>query len=292
MLVEPTTYSDLSNPTVSAPLQLALPREPDRADADRRPDPGGSTGWGGRTLDRAEASTTPPPTSPSPSRWTARRCTVRATVRRTSASSPATSWSRRGLSLAGERGAGARRGAAADPRRGQRQRDRRRGERGHGRRERAELDRSRRRGSAAFPKPFPSGALGDQLKEVARIISLNAQFSVGRQVFFCSLDGFDTHAGQANQQSGSAAAGEQGARCVLRGDELPRARRAGDGVHAVRLRPDLDAERHRHRSRVGQSSPGPRGRRQRREDLRPVPADDQLQQLQRLRTTTSRTSAA
>jgi uncharacterized protein (DUF1501 family) len=53
----------------------------------------------------------------------------------------------------------------------------------------------------AFPKPFPSGELGGQLKEVARLISLNAQYGVGRQIFFCDLNGFDTHFGQATRQA-------------------------------------------------------------------------------------------
>jgi uncharacterized protein (DUF1501 family) len=55
--------------------------------------------------------------------------------------------------------------------------------------------------AAAFPKPFPPGPLGSQLKGIASIISLNAEYSVGRQVFFCSLGGFDTHSGQVNDQS-------------------------------------------------------------------------------------------
>lgn len=54
--------------------------------------------------------------------------------------------------------------------------------------------------SAALPKPFPQTSIGHQLLEIARIISLNAQFAVGRQVFFCGLSGFDTHGGQAYQQ--------------------------------------------------------------------------------------------
>ena len=54
--------------------------------------------------------------------------------------------------------------------------------------------------SAVFPKAFPSSTLGEQLEEIARIISLNAQFAVGRQVFFCSLGGYDTHSGQGYQQ--------------------------------------------------------------------------------------------
>ena len=47
---------------------------------------------------------------------------------------------------------------------------------------------------------FPSSVLGNQLKEVARVISLQAQLNVARQVFFVSLGGFDTHAGQSYQQ--------------------------------------------------------------------------------------------
>src|ERR1051325_11632227 len=51
-----------------------------------------------------------------------------------------------------------------------------------------------------FAKPFPSTSLGNQLKEIAHVISLNAQVGVGRQVFFCSLGAFDTHGGQSWQQ--------------------------------------------------------------------------------------------
>lgn len=51
-----------------------------------------------------------------------------------------------------------------------------------------------------FPKAFPGTTIGKQLQDIARVISLNAQLSVGRQVFFCSLGGFDTHSGQPYQQ--------------------------------------------------------------------------------------------
>jgi len=54
--------------------------------------------------------------------------------------------------------------------------------------------------SVAFSRAFPSTQLGRQLEEIARMISLNAQLNVGRQVFFCSLGGFDTHGGQSYQQ--------------------------------------------------------------------------------------------
>ncbi len=55
-------------------------------------------------------------------------------------------------------------------------------------------------GAVAFQKPFPATPIGNQLADIARMISLNAQLSVGRQVFFCSLGGFDTHGGESYQQ--------------------------------------------------------------------------------------------
>jgi uncharacterized protein (DUF1501 family) len=54
--------------------------------------------------------------------------------------------------------------------------------------------------SPAFTTPFPQTELGNQLKEIARIISLRSQTGAGRQVFFASLGGFDTHGGQSYQQ--------------------------------------------------------------------------------------------
>ncbi|MDX2171029.1 MAG: DUF1501 domain-containing protein [Deltaproteobacteria bacterium] len=55
-------------------------------------------------------------------------------------------------------------------------------------------------GAVTFAQPFPSTDIGEQLQEIARVISLNAQLGVGRQVFFCSLGGFDTHSSQAWEQ--------------------------------------------------------------------------------------------
>jgi len=49
---------------------------------------------------------------------------------------------------------------------------------------------------------FPSTSLGSQLKQVAQIISVRSALGLNRQVFFCSLGGFDTHSNQiATQQS-------------------------------------------------------------------------------------------
>lgn len=56
-------------------------------------------------------------------------------------------------------------------------------------------------GAASTVKtPFPGTSLGVQLKQVASIISLRNATGMSRQVFFCSLGGFDTHSGQSWQQ--------------------------------------------------------------------------------------------
>lgn len=44
--------------------------------------------------------------------------------------------------------------------------------------------------------PFPNTPLGRQLLQVARLISLRDTFGMRRQIFFCQLNGFDTHSGQ------------------------------------------------------------------------------------------------
>jgi uncharacterized protein (DUF1501 family) len=49
---------------------------------------------------------------------------------------------------------------------------------------------------------FPATSLGSQLKQVAEIIAVQSALSLNRQVFFCSLGGFDTHSNQiATQQT-------------------------------------------------------------------------------------------
>ena len=44
---------------------------------------------------------------------------------------------------------------------------------------------------------FPQTDIGQQLQQVAQIIRLRASTGMSRQVFFCSLGGFDTHSGQS-----------------------------------------------------------------------------------------------
>lgn len=43
---------------------------------------------------------------------------------------------------------------------------------------------------------FPGTSIGNQLKEVARLIKVRSDMGPGRQVFFCSMDGFDLHSSQ------------------------------------------------------------------------------------------------
>src|SRR5260370_21841238 len=53
----------------------------------------------------------------------------------------------------------------------------------------------------SFTTVFPTTSIGNQLKQVAQIISVQSQLGVNRQVFFCSLGGFDTHSDQINIQN-------------------------------------------------------------------------------------------
>lgn len=43
---------------------------------------------------------------------------------------------------------------------------------------------------------FPATDIGGQLKQIAEIIRVRGQLGIDRQMFFCSLGGFDTHIGQ------------------------------------------------------------------------------------------------
>src|SRR5262249_35168720 len=55
----------------------------------------------------------------------------------------------------------------------------------------------------AVQTTFPTTGLGNQLKQVAQLIKLNqSKLGLPRQLFFCSLGGFDTHSQQANAQAG------------------------------------------------------------------------------------------
>jgi uncharacterized protein (DUF1501 family) len=52
----------------------------------------------------------------------------------------------------------------------------------------------------SFTTVFPTTPIGNQLKQIAQIISVQSQLGVNRQVFFCSQGGFDTHSDQIKIQ--------------------------------------------------------------------------------------------
>ena len=57
---------------------------------------------------------------------------------------------------------------------------------------------------------FPGTYLGQQLQQVAQVISARSALGVQRQIFFCSYGGFDTHADQLPQQVALLSAISQG----------------------------------------------------------------------------------
>jgi uncharacterized protein (DUF1501 family) len=48
----------------------------------------------------------------------------------------------------------------------------------------------------AIATAFPNTSLGNQLKQAAKLMALNGSLGLRRQIFFCSLGGFDTHSSQ------------------------------------------------------------------------------------------------
>ncbi len=60
-----------------------------------------------------------------------------------------------------------------------------------------QLDNALAKASALNTK-FPATSLGAQLAQVAQIISVREGLGMRRQIFFCSLGGFDTHSNELN----------------------------------------------------------------------------------------------
>jgi uncharacterized protein (DUF1501 family) len=55
-------------------------------------------------------------------------------------------------------------------------------------------------GEAALTTVFPNNSLSSQLKTVAQMIAARSTLGVSRQIFFCALNGFDTHTNQLATQ--------------------------------------------------------------------------------------------
>ncbi|MDX6576856.1 MAG: hypothetical protein QOE96_2809 [Blastocatellia bacterium] len=73
-------------------------------------------------------------------------------------------------------------------------------------------------GVPALSATFPNTTLGNQLKQIANLLKIKSTlgFASGRQIFFCSLGGFDTHTNETgsdptNPAGGAAQSGTQGA---------------------------------------------------------------------------------
>jgi uncharacterized protein (DUF1501 family) len=56
-------------------------------------------------------------------------------------------------------------------------------------------------GIPAFQTVFPNSSLGQQLNMVAKLIAARTNLSMNRQIFFCSVGGYDTHGDQLTGQS-------------------------------------------------------------------------------------------
>lgn len=57
-------------------------------------------------------------------------------------------------------------------------------------------------GAGSLGVTFPGTTLGAQLQQIAQIIQVRSQLHATRQIFFCSLGGFDTHSNQLATQAG------------------------------------------------------------------------------------------
>jgi uncharacterized protein (DUF1501 family) len=56
-------------------------------------------------------------------------------------------------------------------------------------------------GATKLATAFPNTPLGIQLQQIAQLIQVRSALGTGRQIFFASLEGFDTHGNQLPQQS-------------------------------------------------------------------------------------------
>jgi uncharacterized protein (DUF1501 family) len=57
------------------------------------------------------------------------------------------------------------------------------------------------KGSTPLTTVFPDTGLGQQMADIARIIQIRSALGANRQLFFCSLGGFDTHSNQLQDQA-------------------------------------------------------------------------------------------
>ncbi len=203
MLVRPTSYSQWQTNGFEVPLNLRSHSDQTLQMQTAVPDASGSTGWGGRALDKMEFdhgynATTAFPVSVS-MRSPAMFCSGE--IARNVSIQPGNAFAQQAMSLWLPAAAQARQTAQRDivaTTTGNLLVDAANKSMADGLELQPLLQQAAT--SITFAKPFPNSGLGSQLAEVARIIGVSRSLGVGRQVFFCSLGGFDTHAGQSYQQ--------------------------------------------------------------------------------------------
>ena len=126
--------------------------------------------------------------------------------------------------------------------------------------------------STTMKTVFPTTSIGAQLKQVAQIIQVQSYLGMRRQIFFCSLGGFDTHTNEMEthnnlypQLSPALAAFYSATQ------ELGMAQNVTTFTESDFSRTFQPTTERRQRSRLGQPPSGDGRSGQRRSDLREVP---------------------
>ena len=123
-----------------------------------------------------------------------------------------------------------------------------------------------------LPVAFPNSGLGQQLAQVAQIISVRGALGMNRQIFFAGMGGFDNHEDLVNKHQGLMATFDAAVSAFFTRSTRWASMQPGHAVHRKRVQPHRQRQRQpRHRSRLGRSSPRARRRGSRRPDLRHVP---------------------
>ena len=78
-------------------------------------------------------------------------------------------------------------------------------------------------GTWVWTTPFPNTGLGNQLKMIARLIQARgpAAFNMHRQIFFCSVGGYDTHTNQVTFNNNGTVTSTTGTHANLLGELWP-----------------------------------------------------------------------
>ena len=89
---------------------------------------------------------------------------------------------------------------------------------------------------------------------IAKLIAARSNLSMNRQIFFCSVGGYDTHGDQLAGQAGLLTELSQALNAFYSATVELGVAEFRDDIHRFRFRPHLSDERLRFRSRLGQSS--------------------------------------